>query len=135
MQTQDFVEQEPALRQALTGWWATQQTVQQARPRPHHLSDHTELQRLMQEATSAYASVAGWSKQADVRRPRVLPGHHKLRRELDALYAFRRAVQRTLDQCTQADVSPLQDSMMTAQQRDILRRQVLPRTLPARQVA
>ena len=109
LKTQDFGEQEPALKPVLTSWWETHRAIHKASPQPHHLANHQVLQHMMQEATNAYAKVAGWSNQSDVKRPRVLPGHYKLRRELDALFTFRRAVQRTLDRCEQVDVARIHD--------------------------
>ena len=57
LQTTDFGEQEPMLRQALEQWWETKPTKQL------ELSDDTEVQGLLQEAAQVYGNVSGWTKE------------------------------------------------------------------------
>lgn len=92
LQTTDFTEQEPELRQALAEWWGDKH--QGVTTEAH---DDAQLHAWLKEATQVYGKVSGWTKHPGAHRPRVLKGHRKLGRELDALYVCRREVQRALD--------------------------------------
>ena len=114
LQTQDFHEQEPVLWQVIANWWAEEQATQASLPHPSHLSDHLMLQCMLHAATHAYAMVSGWSKTPGPRRERILPGHLKLRRELDALFVFQRVVQQGIDAAGIHRLQALNEDSMTA---------------------
>jgi hypothetical protein len=127
LQTTDFGEQEPMLRQALQEWWVAKPS------KKLQLSDDAEVQELLQEAARVYGTVSGWTKGPGPHKKCVLKGHTKLLRELDALYAGRRLVQQALDRCTSEGMAGFEESGMKMWQRATLRHQVLKHVLPPAQ--
>ena len=90
-----------------------------------------QLHAHLKEATNVYGSVSGWSKPTAEHRRRLLPGHRKLGRDLDALYVCRREVQRAVDLSIQhGSAAALNEQGFSMWQRACIRSQILRNTHP-----
>jgi hypothetical protein len=128
LQTTDFHEKEPELRQVLDDWW--KERVESGKEKGAKVDD-AMVQQVLQEAAQVYGGVSGWTKAPQGPRKRVLKGHSRLLRELDALFVGRRIVQQAVDACEQGVMVALNEGGMRTWQRSTLRHQVLKGALPS----
>ena len=115
LQTTDFTAQEPELRQALAEWWGADgdDSLDTA------LQDG-KLHAWLKEATQVFGKVSGWTKHLGAYKPRMLKGHRKLGRELDALYVCRREIQRVLEDSSANGSAAMTDKGFSLWQRACL---------------
>ena len=125
LQTNDFVEQEPAIRQALQEWEAKRPPMEPGE------TDADALHDALREAKQVFGQVTGWTKEPQPPRKWVLPGHRRLLRELDVLCVWRRVAQQAMDASVVTGTAAWQEGQLRHWQRWVLRgREVLGSAFP-----